>query len=298
MKDYLVSVPGPADNEPELDLVAGSDGNVWFTLYDGDLIGRITPAGAVQKYALPSGSQIFYPAVLGADGDLWFIDSGTRYGKISPQGIIAEYPFPASSYPAGAPRFCADGAMWFPLNPERYSTALTFLRVAADGTTTQYSTAQVHAGASCPYRAPDGSLWTATGNTLVSLDTLGKYQLYTIDTADTLGLMNSPDGNLWFYGPNILGEIMPSGQPVVRDRQPQDGSPQPWYDLIAGPDGTFWFSSPEAIQLGTIYRLSPTGAVTQFANPGNDSVNQVILGPDQHIWFSEGHFAQVGRIEV
>ncbi len=143
--------------------------------------------------------------MLGADGDLWFIDSGTRYGKISPQGTIVEYSLPATSFPAGAPRFCADGAMWFPLHPERYSTALTFLRVAADGTTTQYSTVQVNAGASCPYRAPDGALWTATGNTLVSIDTLGKHQLYTIDTADTLGLMNGPDGNLWFSWAEYTG---------------------------------------------------------------------------------------------
>lgn len=34
-------------------IVAGPDGNLWFTEYDGDRIERITPAGVVTEYSVP-----------------------------------------------------------------------------------------------------------------------------------------------------------------------------------------------------------------------------------------------------
>jgi virginiamycin B lyase len=39
-----------------LEIAAGSDGNLWFTEELGDRVGRITPAGRVTEFSLPSGS--------------------------------------------------------------------------------------------------------------------------------------------------------------------------------------------------------------------------------------------------
>jgi hypothetical protein len=111
-----------------------------------------------------------------------------------------------------------------------------------------------------------------------------------------LNLINGLYGTLWFYGPYLLGKIMPNGQPMVLARQPQQGAP--WNDLVAGPSSTFWFSSPDFVEDGSIYRLTTGGVVTEFDNPANDSIKQVIVGPDQHIWFSNGHVAQVDRVTV
>jgi virginiamycin B lyase len=297
VKDYQIPLPSAVGNKPTLGLVAGSDGNTWFTVYDSGIIGRITPSGAVQKYVLPAGSQLqFYPPVLGSDGYLWFIDSAGHYGKISPKGTITEYPSLAPGTAADTPLLCADGAMWFPLYPQAYSRALGFLRVTTDGVATLYSPTQVQSGDSCPYRSADGALWAVGGNTLVRTDAQGNHQAFTIHTSSPLKLINGLDGTLWFYGPYLLGEIMPNGQPMVLARQPQQGVP--WNDLVAGPSSTFWFSSPDFVEVGSIYRLTTAGVVTEFDNPANDSIKQVIPGPDQHIWFSEGHVAQVGRVTV
>ncbi len=61
-------------------IVAGADGNVWFTdLGSTPAIGRVTPSGAITEYStgLNSGS---LPAfiVAGADGNIWFTDEGQR----------------------------------------------------------------------------------------------------------------------------------------------------------------------------------------------------------------------------
>jgi virginiamycin B lyase len=297
IKDYQIPLPSAVDNEPILGLAAGSDGNVWFSVYDGAIIGRITPTGAVQKYSLPAGSKLqFYPPVLGSDGDLWFIDSTGHYGKISPQGIITEYPSPAPGTIAGTPLLCADGAMWFPLHPQPYSQALEFLKVTTGGAATLYSPTQVQSGDSCPHRSADGALWTTGGNTLVRTDTQGSHQVFTFDTSSPLNLVNGLDGTLWFYGGYLLGEIMPNGRPMLLVRLPQQNDP--WIDLIAGPSGTFWFSSPNYVEDGSIFRLTTGGVVTEFDNPANDNIRQVILGPDQHIWFSNNHIPQVGRVTV
>ena len=54
-----------------LAIVSGPDGNLWFTNYTNDSIGRITPAGVVSNF---TGAGISFPRgiVAGPDGNLWF----------------------------------------------------------------------------------------------------------------------------------------------------------------------------------------------------------------------------------
>ena len=52
-------------------IAAGPDGNLWFTNYGNDSIGRITPAGVVSTY---TGAGISHPVGIaaGPDGNVWF----------------------------------------------------------------------------------------------------------------------------------------------------------------------------------------------------------------------------------
>ena len=64
------------------DVVAGPDGNLWFT-ENGDVIGRITPSGVITEFPAGSGSS---PAgiVAGPDGNLWYTAFvGQRIGRIN-----------------------------------------------------------------------------------------------------------------------------------------------------------------------------------------------------------------------
>lgn len=77
-------------------MVAGPDGNIWYTNYAGNAIGRLTATGVVTQYPLPvSGSQP-NGITVGSDGALWFTQSISpagqlRIGRISTAGAINEY---------------------------------------------------------------------------------------------------------------------------------------------------------------------------------------------------------------
>jgi virginiamycin B lyase len=93
-----------------------NDGSVWFTEYDPDGIGRLTPASQLIEYhagltpgGIPSGITV------GPDGALWFMQAGTgEIGRIDMGGHITEYETNIS--PGGRPGGIAtgpDGRMWF-----------------------------------------------------------------------------------------------------------------------------------------------------------------------------------------
>src|SRR5262249_27607284 len=86
------------------EIVAGSDGNLWFAECGPAATSRITPAGVITRFALPDGDPFSSVSdlVLGGDGNVWFHKSAnidkqispvehrlwlqSRIGKITPQG--------------------------------------------------------------------------------------------------------------------------------------------------------------------------------------------------------------------
>src|SRR5512139_421740 len=81
-------------------IAAGPDGNLWFTEQMGNRIGRITPAGVIAEFSLPTTP---YGIVAGPDGNLWFTEVfAAKIGRITPEGSITEFPVPtAGSFPQG-----------------------------------------------------------------------------------------------------------------------------------------------------------------------------------------------------
>ncbi|HEY1834014.1 MAG TPA: hypothetical protein VGG08_06215 [Solirubrobacteraceae bacterium] len=63
-------------------------------------------------------------------------------------------------------------------------------------------------------------------------------------------------------------------------------------DLITGSDGDLWYSTSgtygEAFRSGRIGRMSPTGAVAEFAIPSFNEARGMAVGPEGNVWFAEG----------
>jgi virginiamycin B lyase len=74
-------VPG-AGSAPNF-LTAGPDGNVWFTEYYGNQIGRITLSGVITEFDIPTAGASPEGIVVGPDGNLWFSESN-KIGRINP----------------------------------------------------------------------------------------------------------------------------------------------------------------------------------------------------------------------
>lgn len=88
------------------ELAAGPDGNIWITAYGRRTIARLTPAGAVTEFELPTPRSNPFGIVAGPDGNIWFTepDSGA-IGRIRPEGIVTEFAIgPARRFPVHSPR--------------------------------------------------------------------------------------------------------------------------------------------------------------------------------------------------
>jgi streptogramin lyase len=141
-----------AASHPEA-ITAGPDGNLWFTEFFGNKIGRITPGGTITEFPLAASSG---PSgiIAGPDGNLWFTEySGGKIGRITPGGTITEFPLPDA---AGGPRGITagpDGNLWF---TEDGGNQIG--RITPNGTITEFPLPPVvH-----PYgiaAGPDGNLW-------------------------------------------------------------------------------------------------------------------------------------------
>ncbi|MEP6767101.1 MAG: hypothetical protein ABJC61_00430 [Acidobacteriota bacterium] len=101
-------------------ITVGPDGNLWFTVQTElslPFIGRLTPAGAVTAFGLPTHPS--GPALItaGPDGNLWFTESfdnpANRIGRITTSGDITEFPIPTRNSEAVGIAAGPDGALWF-----------------------------------------------------------------------------------------------------------------------------------------------------------------------------------------
>jgi streptogramin lyase len=66
--DYSIPTAGSGANF----ITTGPDGNLWFTEYFGNTIGRITPAGVVTEFPIPTPGVLPPGIAVGPDGNLWF----------------------------------------------------------------------------------------------------------------------------------------------------------------------------------------------------------------------------------
>ena len=83
-------------------LVSASDGALWFTENSGNKIGRITTAGVITEYSIPTNSSRPQGITAGPDGALWFTEnSGNKIGRMTTSGAITEYPSPRRSRALG-----------------------------------------------------------------------------------------------------------------------------------------------------------------------------------------------------
>src|SRR6266702_311573 len=87
-KNITEFAPSTAGSKPE-GITAGPDGNLWFTEFDGNKIGRISPDGSITEFRLPTdcGSVVYCePSAItaGPDGNLWFTEvDGNKIGRIT-----------------------------------------------------------------------------------------------------------------------------------------------------------------------------------------------------------------------
>jgi len=214
------------------DIVAGLDGNMWFTYGEG-------PTAAIAKIESvdgPGGTTITYfrdglgeesnpgQIILGPDGNLWFVDSGEgKIGRVTPTGTIT-----------------------------MFGNALGWVEEILLG--------------------PDGSVWFTQSHGAQRISPAGALTHFPIPGYDEgrrlRGLTVGPEGNLWFAssfydqdGNGGIGRITPGGQVEEYNVGLNPGTEPA--EIILGPDGNLWFT--DRGEPAAIGRVTPTG--NAFVSP-------------------------------
>ena len=83
-----MSSPSLRPNRPLIagpdQIAAGPDGNLWFTEAFGNKIGRITTAGVITEFAVPTAGSGPFGITAGPDGAVWFLESfSNKIGRIT-----------------------------------------------------------------------------------------------------------------------------------------------------------------------------------------------------------------------
>ena len=96
-------------------ITSGPDGNLWFTDPNGGgKISRITTAGVVTDYSVPTATSFLADITGGSDGNLWFTEQiGNKIGRITTTGVITEYVIPTTNSGPTGITSGPDGNIWF-----------------------------------------------------------------------------------------------------------------------------------------------------------------------------------------
>jgi streptogramin lyase len=295
-------VPTPAGGP--LDITTGPDGNLWFTEFPGNRIGRITPEGSISEFPLPNESSYPTTIVTGPDGNLWFTELvGNRIGTITPAGVIRELTLPR---PSSGPISIATGPdknLWFaefsgasPAGPNHQYAGNAIGRITTAGVITEFPLPTPDSGPHIITLGPDGNLWFTESYAGRVGRITPQGQITEINLPDPksfpVGITAGPDRNLWFIEESIsrVGRITPAGA-ITNFEAGANGT----FEIIrVGPDGNLWLCELDA---NTIARITTSGRVSGFAlpHPGSGPLS-IASGPDGQLWFTELEGNRIGVV--
>jgi len=259
-----VEFPIPTPASGATSITRAADGNLWFTEFNADRIGRINTAGAItNEFSIPAGSGAL-DIVSGPDGNLYFTERFTdRIGRINPL--------------AGS-----DAAI-----------QASFTDTFTTGITTGSGPTSITVG-------PDGNLWFTEFNTdSVARLTLatGAVTEFSVPGAGSgpAGITSGPDGALWFTeaGSGEIGRITTAG--VVTNEFTLPVTTSDPENIVTGPDGALWFTETGNDMIG---RITTIGIITEFPLTLGAVPNDITSGPDNALYFTEGGLDKIGRITV
>lgn len=294
--------PLPTANSLPTVITGGPDGALWFVEAGANKIGRITTAGVLTEFAVPSTP---FGITAGPDGAIWFTEpTAAKIGRITVAGAVTEYPLAANSGPnqitAGP-----DGALWFTDGPRN-----AIGRITTAGVVSEFTIPTPDAQPWGIISGPDGNVWFAeqSGNptTKGSRGAIGRITpggtitefRSSIPEATPVGIVAGPDGNLWFTEFNSfrVGRITTDG--IITESQRLPGEIRGESSLTVGPDGALWFPD-DLTPYGKISRLTTSWNLSEFELPSPDVRSRgIATGADGNVWFTDFGGNKVWRAAV
>jgi streptogramin lyase len=277
--------------------VAISDGTLTFNVSVTNTLRSLGTPQVIHEYPTPALGAL--GIVTGADGNLWFTETGTdAISSIHSDGTnyttqnLAGYGFASPWGAALGP----DGKVWF----GDFFEAL----VASVTTSGTVSTPVVTTSSGTDFLAAglDGNIWFAEcqGTVVGSVDTSTGAALPDVNIPEvgsnpttTFAVALGSDGAIWYDGASnyVVGRI--SGGVATNFSSESTYAPEV---MTAGSDGATWFA--ETLAIG---RMPTSGALSETAitgTPNTPNANFVTTGPDGAVWFTDYCNNAIGRIDT
>jgi len=282
------------------DIVVATDGNLWFTEFNADRIGRITPAGAITEFTLPAGSGPLSIAA-GPDGKVYFTERfGNAIGRLNPlagsnaaiQASVVPFAVPGAGSGPTDITAALDGNLWFTeFNSDQIG------RITTAGVITEFTVPGAGSGPAGITAGPDGAVWfTEAGSGEIGRINLGGVVTNEFPLPNALsdpeGITRGLDGALWFTetGSDKIGRITTAGARTEFALAVGSVPAQ----ITAGFDGRLYFTEGGRDRIG---RITTAGVVAELAAGITASAQPsgVTFGPDGNLWFTEVAGSRIGR---
>jgi virginiamycin B lyase len=236
-------------NRPARAIVAGPDGNLWFT--SEGFLSRMTPGGVVTDFPI-SGSG--WGITVGPDHDIWFTGAQfNSYGILGHATLAGQITEVLIGAWAESITSRSDGNFWLPDWTELGYDAI--VRVTPSGKETRYLLpGGLHGpgdvGPAAVTVGSDGNVWFTEVRTAQIGRVTPSGGIAVFNAPGGWGIASGPDGNIWFTDDaNKIGRMTTQGDYV--EFSIPTANAQPW-GIAAGSDGNIWFTEHGAGQIGRI----------------------------------------------
>lgn len=226
-------------------MVAGPDGNIWFTDYSNNRIGTITPSGHVTFFQLTDEASPSSMA-LGSDGAFFFTENLVqKIARLTTSGQLKTWSARGTPLDIVAG---SDGNLWYNTgNGDIY-------KMTTSGRITRVRNVYEMDG----LWAADNNIWfySAQNMELEEMSTAGgivaKYRVP--ENCLPFGLASGPENSIWYVdaGNYCVARMTLSGKVVVVPTYTQKNNPQLITQIVNGPNGYLWFTETGNAGLGWI----------------------------------------------
>jgi streptogramin lyase len=207
---YSLQQINPGPMKAPVQLVAGTNGTMWFFEGNNNTIAKITPDGTISEFRMPNDDSAPGNLMKAPDGSIWFTQPYlNRIAKIADDGSITiAYTIPrAGAYPNGL-LMGPDGNFWFRVSGGKMAHMNLDGSGYAEVSTPALQTSDLALG-------PDGAFWgtqSGSGNDdyYVRVTTSGAVSLYTIPTPHTSSRAPAAAyGSIWYaeYNTFQIGRV-------------------------------------------------------------------------------------------
>jgi virginiamycin B lyase len=281
-----------ANSQPS-HIISGPGGDLWFTEFQSNQVGRLTTSGVLTEYPLQIGAGP-RGLVEGPDGNVWVAeDSKNSIAQITPSGVVTEYALTtANANPYGIAVW--NGEIWF---TDRTKGTVSLF----DRTANNVLTARTLGATSNPrdlVQGADGNLWVTEAGGIGRVTSGGTHTVFTTPgNANSGRIVSEPGatGLLWFTLPDLnqIGRLRPTAaSPAVVATTIPTANSNPTGITLA--QGTVWFTEFDSSKVAG---MTTGGSFAEWLTPDDAAQPRAIVeGSDGALWFTEAGANAIGRL--